>query len=738
MAGSVPKTAAAPKEHLLLEIVRSLLGLTLSDKLKFAVKTSLAMMLAYLIPFSQGWAQAQTAVITIMLIAVAGPVTESISKGLLRVIGTVIGAFIGMTLIALFPQDRELYLMILSLFVTFTLYLTRAYKGDNTIFMLTAVTMMTVFQNGEVDDVFLYGIDKTFMTIFGIALYTFIGVFLWPVKSKDQTLSAIDTLIDAQAELYRHRDNKTEVREEKLMGLQEKEKQLENAVVASVSDGESLSREQKNTLLVNAKKINELLMLLSFHDEAHYSKNYKEYIANYEDADREISLLFDALKEAVKTAKNESVNNEKNIHIPKKWEADVKLESIQSLSHIDRASLTASTLELGKLHESLRQMAEKFNAVISPYPTLFPLTKKANPSKFNWFDPEDMKGALISFFIFWTTTFFWIVVNPPAGFLVVTLATALSVITTFSPVKPSMLIIVFTFSFLFAAAMYVLVLPHIVTGWELGLFIFVYAFIGFYFIPPMISIFFLLGMAVLGLNNPMYYDFNLFLLILFVFYLFLFVLLVFYYVPFSTKPEVLFLTLKQRFFNLSSDLLQRSTAMVKHKETVQGALLAHYSERQLFNTVKKMQLWAAKIDVKYFNDIDTKTLLAFTKNCEIFSYLLLMMYRRDKKMADNPLIQDFYKAQEKNMLSQLLKEYSRGKTVAEVDAFWHNEPLILEKIESLLKRFLSSVEADQYRQSDIIAFYENIALRRNVWIAFFKCQEQMRTLDFRTLQESRF
>jgi len=730
MSEAVLKESVVEKENFLFETLRMLLGLTLSEKLKFAIKTSLAMMLAYLIPFSLGWAQAQTAVITIMLIAVAGPVTESITKGLLRVIGTVIGAIVGMTLIGIFPQDRELYLIILSLFVTFTLYLTRAYKGDNTIFMLTAVTMMMVFKNGEVDDVFIYGLDKTFMTIFGIALYTFIGVLLWPVRTKDQTLTSIDDMIDAQSVLYRHRDAEAESRNADATTLQEKEKILETAVVSPVGDEESLNLEQKNTLLVNAKEINELLILLSFHDKAHYANSYAHYVSNYDRADREIKVLFESLKEAVV--------NEKSIEVPEKWEAELDLENIQSLSHIDRASLTANTLEMGKLHESLRQLAKKFNAITSPYPTYFTLTKKANPSKFNWFDPEDMKGALITFFIFWATTVFWIVVNPPAGFLVVTLATALSVITTFSPVKPSLLIIVFTFSFVFATAMYILILPHIVTGWDLGLFIFFYAFIGFYFIKPMISIFFLLGMAVLGLNNPMYYDFNLFLLILFVFYLFLFVLLLFYYVPFSTKPEVLFLTLKQRFFNLASDLLQRSTALISHKGTNKGALLAHYSERQLFNTVKMMQLWASKIDFKYFDKIDQKTLLAFTKNCETFSYLLLMMYRRDRKMADNPLIQDFFEVQKANMLSDLLKVYSEGKSVEEVDVFWQNEKVIIEKIESHLTHFLNTVEADRYTQSDIIAFYENIALRRNVWIAFFRCQEQMLSLDFRTLEESRF
>ncbi len=707
-----------------------LLSFTLSDKFKFAVKTSLAMALAYIIPFSQGWAQAQTAAITIMLIAVAGPVSDSITKGLLRVIGTIIGAIIGMSLIALFPQDRELYLIALSLCVSMALYLTRAYKGDNTIFMLTAVTMMMVFQNGKVDDVFIYGINKTFMTIFGIALYTFIGIFLWPVRVKDNTLEQTHAMIAAQSELYRHQDDEAAKRKTYYEALQTQEKALETAVTAAINETESLSSEQKNTLLQDQKKINELLILLSYHDEAHFASDYTYYVSNFKRADAEIQRLFEAL--------NEAIPKQKPIGIPEKWVADYDSEKIAELSYIDRAAFTATILDISKLHQALRTLAIKINAVTSPYPTTFALSSKASPSKFSWFDVEDMKGTLISFFIFWATTAFWVLVNPPAGFLVVTLATVMSVLTTFSPLKPSLLIIIFTLSFIFATLMYIFVLPHVLYSWELFLFLFFYAFIGFYFIKPMLSIFFLLGMAVLGLGNPMYYNFNLFLLILFVFYLFLFVLLLFYYIPFSTKPEVLFLKLKNRFFRLSSNLIRRSVNLVRGQGTFWGNLEARYSETQLFNSVKKMQLWASKVDESYFHEIDKGTLMLFTKNCETFAYLLQMMYRHDKNNVNNPLLKRFLSDHVEHSISELLENYAKGKSVHEVDDYWHDETGIEQKIEQHLETALSFLKADDYSQSDIIAFYENIALRRNVWISFLTCQKQMQVLQFTALKESRF
>lgn len=123
-----------------------------STKLKYAVKTALSLTLAYLIPMSLGWPMPQTAATIVMLIAATGMVSESLQKGILRVLGTVIGAAIGLTLIALFAQDRMIYLLAVSCTVAIIIYLYNAYQGDSTFFMLTAVVTLMVFNGGDAGD----------------------------------------------------------------------------------------------------------------------------------------------------------------------------------------------------------------------------------------------------------------------------------------------------------------------------------------------------------------------------------------------------------------------------------------------------------------------------------------------------------------------------------------------------------------------------------------------------------
>ena len=363
----------------------------MTNKLRYALSASLSVALAYLFPLYFGISDSSTAAITVMIIAASDSLSSSISKGFFRVIGTIIGAILGITLIALFPQDRFLYLFILSLFVAFILYLARAYRGDKTIFTLSAITMMVVFDGGEVDDIFLYAANKTMLTIIGIMIYTFVSVYIIPQKTISSSLK---------------------------------------------------------------------------------SQNY-----------------------------------------------------------------------------------------------------------FVWFVKEDIKGAFVSFLVFWVGILLWIYLEIPSGYLIAALATAISVFTVYSVAKGSQVFIIFCISLIFAAISYIFVLPHLDGWWSLGIFLFIYSFLGFYFIPQAIVIFYLMGMVTFMIQNEMIFSIELFMFVLLIFYMFLLILLFFDYFPFDQRSEYLFLELKDRYLSY----LQKGKFDTKTKETLEF-----------------MKLHAKKIDFEYF------------------------------------------------------------------------------------------------------------------------------------------
>lgn len=695
----------------------------LSDKMKYAIKVSLSMTLAFLIPLWQGWEQATTGAITIMLIAATGGIKESISKGALRLIGTVIGAMIGMGLIALFPQERMLYLLALSICVTLTLYLLRAYQEDTSALMLTAMTMMMVFSNGEVDEVFLYGIDKTYMTLFGIAVYTAVGVFIWPSNNANMTQHHAQALLDKGLLLFsNHELSKCTALMEQLMEQKER-------LIGSNSDaiGGIVTQHQWQILIKEYQHITDLLTLLSMH--ATSTQRLSTISKEYQTLHAQIITLFTQLSDALQS--------QTPIDIPSSVTLSYDTNTMEQLTHLERASCLSTLQELQKLHHALSALAQKYNAIFSPLPTHFENEKRPKESfwgsaHFLWGDSEDIKGALITFLIFWVATYFWITFNPFGGFMVVALATGLSVLTTYTPLKPSLLIVVFTLSFVFAIAMYIGVLPHLRYGWELGVFIFVYSFIAFYMLPDKLTVLFLLGIFTLGISNVMHYHFDIFLLVLLMFYLFLLLLHIFYYIPFSTKPEHLFLVTQKRFFRLCVDILHTQPSR-RYKTIVQG-----YAKHHLHPTAKKMHLWATQINESYFDTIDKTKLIEFSLGCQKFSHYMILLNQHQQKMGQNPLLQMLYKHYRLPTLPQLLAHYAKGENYANLDSFWHEEEAIMKSIDKSLQEILEPIDITSYTQKDIVDFYEALALRKVVWELFFQTQQAIKKIDFTHLKRGRF
>ena len=699
------------------------------DKMKFAIKAALSIVLVYLIGFSQGWSNVSTAATTIMVIAAVGSLENAVVTGLLRVMGTVCGAALGMILIALFPQERFVYLLVLSIFATFFLYLARAYKGDITVFMLTGMTMMMMFQNGQTDNVLLFGIDRTFMTIFGIAVYTLVGILIWPVSGRKKAFESAHNLSRALKKRY-EQTGADEARQNQLHDavLKAQETFSKSLPLLPGALEENFTPLQWRSLLQDFKELNSLITLMPNEKElADLPKPVEAYIKGYKTQQDQIEKLFDAIVRGW--------HNTDQIIIKAQQELAVDLEAAFPLSQLQRTTLATLVLETKKLHSLLLGIANKLNALHRDEPTRFKIEKnQMSAHAFEWFDREHLKSALLTFLIFWCAVAVWIMFNPPGGFMVVVLATSLSVITTFTTIKPSLLIMVFTVSFLFATAAYIGVLPHLSHPLELALFLFIYSFLGFFLIPLEISIFFVLGIATMNIGNEMYFAFDSFLLGLSMFYAYLFILLFFYYFPFSTKAETLFLMLQKRFQRQSSRLAQYHLALLKGKGGGWRKLLSRYHAYYLMNTVTKMKLWAKEIDTAYFHEIDKTALIAYVRNCERFATLLSMSVQTMQQQKNNPLLEKVLLEEETMVLESMLRQI----TCFSSPIINHKTPDLSKALENQLASFFQKEEVKRYKSGTIISFYEIISLYEHIWRSFFSCRSRLSSLPLVSLKESRF
>ena len=692
-----------------MEIVAYLLGFHLSMKMKFAIKTALSIVIVYLFSFWQGWSSPSTSAITIALIASVESMGDSLIKGSLRLIGTVIGAALGLCLIALFPQERMLYLLAASLGVTLFFYLARTYRGDTTIFFLTGMTMMLVFQDNNAQDAFLYGINRAYMTLFGIAVYTLVGILLWPVNIDQKANLAAAELSEIQKSLFTHagRKGKSETDIAKLL---QKEQMLRGFTHHTLEM--DLGREQWLTVLESYRNIDEALLLYLNDLSELEDMEPSDYMDHYASLYEEIQMLLQQIPNAWKSQKE-------TIDIPSLFQITYNHEALGKLPVLSQARMTSMLRQLNKLHEALRTLALQLESINSARPTSFTLSRQISDPYFSWTDPEALKGSLITFLVFWASAACWIYLNPPLGFYLVIMATSFSFLTAFTPLKPSLLMILYTVSFFFATLSYIFILPNLTEAWQLGLYLFIYSFVSFYFIDLRASIFFIIGLSTLYITNQMGYAFDFFLMILLFFYLFLTLLMLFYYIPFSMKPEYLYRVMQQRFFGLFSKYVIRK----------RGDGLSRRERLKLRTTLDKMQLWASQIDQNYFG-MDKQALQDFIKICRRSSYLLIMYLSKYREKEGNILLRNFDHSSESYLLG-LLKALHENRP--------HESKEKFEKaFEAQLRQYLENTPADHYSESDMIIFSEYISLQRSLWSTLHRALLQLNRLDIDRLKESRF
>lgn len=537
----------------------------MNDKIKFAIKVSLSLTLAYLIPFAMGWPQASTAATTVMLIASTGSRRESLAKGTLRVFGTLVGAVVGLLLVGLFAQDRLLYMLSVSVVVSFIFYFRNAYQKDPTLLMLTGVMTLMMSNGGDAEGAFLYGVDRAYMTVFGVVVYTLVGTFLFPTKTEQNLRQLIEQLNQAQRALFTAILQNFEQKSAGQVSLQEEGEEnpeagepqpsvdslieqmfaAQNAleqrfatVSVECSDVSAYMKEWRLAVHLN-KQVTQQLTVAA---HSHFSHQQdRESISNFDQAVAEIDALFDTCQQ---------VWDEKE---PAFRAQEFKVEYNQALledaAHLEKGPALMLGHLLGLMHQNLSRLAESISCIDSVTNNVsFDVPLPKPKGKFLWWDAENFKTAVKTFVTYWVAGLIWIYFNPPGGYSFVVFSTMFMSLLSFVPVHPMLLLVLFTFGFLFAVPSYVFILPQLDLGLELGLFIFIYTFIGFYLFNGPVTIFYMVGLFVLGLDNNMFYHFGILMTIMLLFYMVVFMIIFAHYFPFSSRPEHLFLTIKERYF----------------------------------------------------------------------------------------------------------------------------------------------------------------------------------------------
>ncbi|MGR5133364.1 FUSC family protein [Vibrio alfacsensis] len=721
----------------------------MNDKSKFAIKVALSLTLAYLIPFAMGWPQASTAATTVMLIACTGSRRESLAKGTLRVIGTLVGAVIGLLLVGMFAQDRLMYMLSVSVVVSFIFYFRNAYQKDPTLLMLTGVMTLMMSNGGDAEGAFLYGVDRAYMTIFGVVMYTLVGTFLWPTKTEQNLRQMMEQLNHAQHALFSailhsvdgdkesassetNQDEKDQEPNPTIEALLDQVFTAQNAlesrfttVSAECSDVSAYIKEWQLAVHFN-KQITQELSVAAHRHFSHQQDRH--FINNFDDGIEEIQALFKRCQEMW--------DNDGAAYRTQAFNVDYNEAALASASHLEKGSALTLGHLIKLMHQSLSRLAESISCIDSVTNNIsFQQALPKQKSKFLWWDAENFKTAVKTLTTYWIAGLIWIYFNPPGGYSFVTFSTIFMSLLSFLPVHPFVLLILFTFGFLFAVPSYVFILPGLELGAELGVFIFIYTFVGFYLFKGPVAIFYMIGLFVLGLDNNMTYHFGILMTIMALFYMVVFMIIFAHYFPFNSRPEHLFLTLKERYFRHARELFicyhEQSESTYKRNKQALHLITLNVSS-------KKLKAWGSKINHKLFNKTPPEAIGAFSKSCDALSNHINILVAAEQKLTSNRLIKQLRDQHRDTILPLMANALASPKTTTELDAVFEQYSEAYQSFENKLEDFFSELDLSDYAYSEIADFYILLNLKRNVFEAMTQCKQTHEGIDWVNLRQKRF
>ncbi|MDP5210260.1 FUSC family protein [Microbulbifer sp. 2205BS26-8] len=173
-------------------------ALFLSRNAKESIKVVGALVITYGIALSLNWDKPYWAGFAV---AVCSQINlgQSLSRVLMRVFGTLLALLAGWTIFAVFPQDRWLFMVSLSLWIGACIYFLQRSRYEY--YWIVSAFVTLVLWNATGGDFtlsFEKGIFRIQETVLGVVIYSLVAVLIWPNRSRRKLDTASTTLAAAQ------------------------------------------------------------------------------------------------------------------------------------------------------------------------------------------------------------------------------------------------------------------------------------------------------------------------------------------------------------------------------------------------------------------------------------------------------------------------------------------------------------------------------------------------------------
>lgn len=604
--------------------------MTLSFRTRESIKTALAMTIAYGIALWMDWDNPKWAGFAVAMISLA-TIGQSLNKATLRMAGTLVGMVVALTLIALFAQDRWLFILFLSLWIGLCTYLmggTRHQYFWHVCGFVCAIICMSAGPDSA--NAFEIAILRTQETGLGILVYSLVSILLWPVSSRADFEAMVGKLASTQHQLYRAclgllqgRGDAGAAQSLKAQAIQE---QTRFGQLLDAAEGDSYKvRELRRPWRRYQGQVTEVGKTLErWHDSFAelQALDVRRLLPNLAAFGEELDRRFDCIEGMLA--------NQAPDPPPATVEFALDEKAFRTLSHFHKAALTASCKRLQLLEALTRSLIDSIRDIrgFGP-PVSTPDTPRPSPAGFVP-DPDRITAAVRVMLTLWLAWLAVLYVNDvPGGPVLLSMAVPIGMaLATMPQLAVSQLFVPVATSILFAGSLYIFVMPKLSSFTGLGLLIFATTFLICYlYAEPrqMLGRAFGLGLfvAIAAISNEQSYSFLAVANTAMMFPILFLIFAITAYFPYSSRPERAFLRLLGRFFRSSASLMSTMGRDPGYVPTRLERWRKAIHTRELATLPLKLGAWARHIDARVLADTPPEQVVSLVTNLQALSYRML-------------------------------------------------------------------------------------------------------------------
>jgi uncharacterized membrane protein YccC len=720
---------------------------TLSTKTKEAIKTALAMTIAYGIALSMDWDKPYWAGFAVAMVSLA-TVGQSMNKAALRMFGTLVGMVVALTFIALFAQERWAFILFLSTYAGFCAYMMSGSRNAYFWHVSAFVCVIICMDGGpHAANAFQTAMLRTQETGLGILVYSLVTIFIWPSRSTTAFNAASADLATTQLQFYRAclglaSGQGGEQEAQQLSAQQVQQKTHFDQLLGAAETDSYEVWELRQPWRRYQQQAAELM---------HALERWRESFAEVQALDLQhllpgLDAFGNELDRRLLQIKKMLAGHAPD-QLPQVVDLSLDKDAVRGLSHFDSASVVVTRDHMRRLEQLTRSLFESASEISGVSKASASADVPRTSSSALVLDLDRMANVVRFMAIFWMAWLALIYVNDiPGGAGLVSMGAAIGIAIANMPQVPvSKLFMPAATGMLIGAVLYIFVMPTLSSFMGLGLMIFTATFaICYLFAAPQQALGRIFGLVLFitlaSISNQQSYNFLSVANTAWMFSLVFLILAITAYIPFSPRPERAFLRLLGRFFRSSEYLMSAMRQDIPPPATRLELWKKTFHAREVATLPAKLGTWAPHVDAKVLSGTTPEQVQALVISVQTLTYRMQhLLEERDSPQAQllvKALFEEFHAW--RLGLQAVLQGLAENPAGAESGALRARLDGVLERLEEKIKAALNKTTDGQFSDQEAEEFYRLLGAYRGVSEALVDYAGNADAIDWEPWSEERF